>query len=530
MASIVSVLTQEERFIETLAVRERFRDRYWEDHDPIIDKRLLWRAQSFRHRVHLLPTQTVLELGCGQGRFTQLLLKVSRGENPVTCVTFDRTLDRPQTLPVDVEHVSASSLPGALAGRQFDFIIAMDLLDRVNCAWMMQKVYDLLKPGAQALFYESNPWNPFLKFRRALSRAFGTRDPRHLLSRPELYELLSEIGFIRVSAVYNDFVFRPIPRPLMRLFRNLSTVLENAPAVRTLAGSILVTCQKPPRTAYVPAISLFTHESLRSAVSVVIPCHNEEMNVETLVLRLKNLFDDYMHEIILVDDNSTDRTQAVIERLAAQDARIKPVIRRPPNGVGLAIQDGYRIATGQYVLSMDCDFQHLLPEVRDILDAAVLYDYDVVVGSRFSRHSVLLNYPFPKIVANRAFHLLANIVLFRRFRDLTNNLKLLKRQVVDHLILTQRGFAINAETGLQPLVMGYTVKEVPISWINRTPDMGSSSFRLFHVGGGYLRVLVNLWLASVLRVGPYKGLEKHGDARHTWRTDHITPPKLPVGR
>lgn len=76
-------------------------------------------------------------------------------------------------------------------------------------------------------------------------------------------------------------------------------------------------------------------------------------------------------------------------------------------------------------------------------------------------------------------------MLHRRFRDLTNNLKLMRRSVLEEIEFTQPGFAINAETGLYPLVMGYNVKEVPISWINRTPDMGSSSFKLAQVGGGY---------------------------------------------
>jgi len=115
-----------------------------------------------------------------------------------------------------------------------------------------------------------------------------------------------------------------------------------------------------------------------------------------------------------------------------------------------------------------------------------------VVGSRFSRHSVLLNYPFQKIVANRAFHVIAQILLHKPFRDLTNNLKLLRREVVDNLTLVEPGFAVNAETGLQPLLLGYSVCETPISWINRTPEMGVSSFRLAKVGGGYWRVLRRL--------------------------------------
>src|SRR6266550_6858910 len=74
--------------VASLAVRERYRDEYWRKHDPIVDDRLLWRAQAFRHTVHLLPGQTILELGCGELRLTRALLRVSRGENPITAVTF----------------------------------------------------------------------------------------------------------------------------------------------------------------------------------------------------------------------------------------------------------------------------------------------------------------------------------------------------------------------------------------------------------------------------------------------------------
>ena len=135
--------------------------------------------------------------------------------------------------------------------------------------------------------------------------------------------------------------------------------------------------------------------------------------------------------------------------LATKDARVKPLYRSPPNGVGRAISDGLRAATGRYVLTIDCDFQHLLPEFRDLFDGAAEGN-DVVIGSRFSRHSVLLNYPFAKIFANRAFHALAVLLFGRRIRDVTNNLKIMRREVVLDLRLRQPGFAVNAETGLQP--------------------------------------------------------------------------------
>ncbi|HAX78642.1 MAG TPA: glycosyl transferase family 2 [Cyanobacteria bacterium UBA11372] len=485
-----------------LGIREQYRDRYWKKRDPILNDRLLWRAQSFRHMVHLLPNQSILELGCGQGLFTRQLFHVSRGENPITAVTFNPDNSRPEDLPESVEFLQAASIPGPLDDRRFDFIVAMDLLDKRNSAWVLQNVYELLKPGGQVIFYESNPWNIVLKLRRFISQFFGKKDPRRLLNRPELYELISEVGFIRIFAVFNDFVYAPLSRKLIWLLRNLSILLENASGIQTLAGSILIHAQKPPRVVERPQISLCEHEQLRGAISVVIPCHNEEMNIEPLINRLKGFFGEYLHEIIPVDDNSRDRTREVIQRLADQDPLIKPVFRTPPNGVGRAIADGYRVATGKYVLSMDCDFQHLLPEIRDLFDAAA-EGYDVVVGSRFSRHSVLLNYPLPKIVVNRGFHALAQILFLRSFRDLTNNLKLMRREVVENLQLTQPGFAVNAETGLQPLLMRYSVKEVPISWINRTPDMGVSSFRLVKVGGGYWQVLFRLWLKTVFGIGYY---------------------------
>jgi glycosyltransferase involved in cell wall biosynthesis len=250
------------------------------------------------------------------------------------------------------------------------------------------------------------------------------------------------------------------------------------------------------------------------------------MNIEPLVARIKALYGEYIHEIIPVDDNSQDNTAEVIRRLAHEDPAIRPVFRSPPNGVGRALADGYQAATGRYVMSMDCDFQHLLPEMRDLFDAAA-EGHDVVVGSRFSRHSVLLNYPFQKIIANRGFHALARIVLRRPFRDLTNNLKLMRREVVDKLQLTQPGFAVNAETGLLPLLMGYDVEEVPISWINRTPDMGVSSFRLAKVGGGYWDVLFRLWRRTLIGNGRSLKEGEHHRVHTGGATEETTHAPVP---
>jgi dolichol-phosphate mannosyltransferase len=306
-----------------------------------------------------------------------------------------------------------------------------------------------------------------------------------------MYELMSEVGFVRVLALYNDFVYSPLREPLIWTFRNLSTVLENTPVLRTFAGSILIRGQKPAGDSHAETPSLCEHPVFRDAVSVVVPCRNEEANVRPIVERLLALYGEYIREIILVDDSSQDGTAAEMRALAREYPVVRTIFRSPPNGVGRALADGFRAASGRFLLTMDCDFVRLLPEMRDLFDAAA-DGCDVVVGSRFSRHSVLLNYPLNKIIANRGFHALAQLVFRRHFRDLTNNLKLLSRRAFECLELHEPGFAANAETGLEPLLMGFTVREVPISWVNRTPGMGSSSFRLAQVGGGYWRVLARL--------------------------------------
>lgn len=475
-------------FISTLSAREQFRDKYWTKKDPIIEDRLLWRAHSFRHLVHLLPGQTICELGCGKGLFTRQLLKVSKGQNPITAVTFQPQANFFEEADGQIESLSVTDLEVDLQEKTFNFIIAMDLLDKSNSPAFLRQVYKHLEPGGQIIFYESNPWNIFLRLSRVAHKIFGRKDRRQLASRPQLYEMFSQIGFIKIFSVFNDFVYAPLTPKGAWVLRNLSILLENLPVIKTLAGSILIHAQKPAQSVTSHPVSLCEHPMLKGKISVVVPCHNEEMNVIPLVERLISFYGEYLHEIVLVDDNSTDNTRDVIMELESKHQVVTPVYRTPPNGVGRAIKEGLEKATGEYILSMDCDFQHLLPELREMFDAATK-GYDMVVGSRFSRYSVLLNYPFQKILANRAFHMLARMVLKQPIRDLTNNLKLFKREVVQNIELTQPGFSINAETGLLPIINGFSIVEVPISWINRTPEMGVSSFKLVKVGGGYWTVL-----------------------------------------
>ena len=288
--------------------------------------------RDFRHLVHLLPGETILELGCGEGLFTRQLLRVSRGENPITSVAFDAGRQGTGKPSSQVEFINLATAPDVLRGRQFDYVVAINLLDESDSAAFVQDIQDYLKPGGQVVLYESNPWNVVLKARRLFGGLFGKKDPRRLLTRTKLYEMISELGFVRVFTAYNDFMYAPLTRSLIWFLRNLSIILENTPVLQTLAGAILIHAQKPPRIVARRRCSLFEHEELAPAVSVVIPCHNEEMNIRPLVTQLKELYGQYIHEIIPVHDNSKDGTADVLRELAASNACIKPILRSPPAG------------------------------------------------------------------------------------------------------------------------------------------------------------------------------------------------------
>ena len=92
------------------------------------------------------------------------------------------------------------------------------------------------------------------------------------------------------------------------------------------------------------------------------------MNVPRLVSGLREAYDPYIAEIIIVNDPGEDATAAVTRRLASEDPRVRLIERRPPGGVGRALKDGYAAAKGEYILSMDCDFQLIIPELRDLFD------------------------------------------------------------------------------------------------------------------------------------------------------------------
>ena len=471
------------------------REKYWLRYPHTSPLKLRWRAIAVRHCFHVLPGESILELGAGSGLWTEHLTEVLRGENPITAAVLNACL-ADQALEKHLPNVTVARLQdfgSDLPEGSFDYIVGTAILSHNRYEQNLRALHRFLKPG-QILFFEANHWNPQVFAKNVIpgvGKWAGQPDCQIAMKKYKLMQAASRQGFTQIEITPFDIVHPRIPRALIHASQSLSYVVEHAPGIKELCGTLYIWAKKPGGPERRSGVNLAARPELFGSTSVVVPCHNEEMNVPRLVEGLLGLYGPYIHEIVIVNDNSTDRTAVVTREIMTKEPRIRLLDREPPNGVGRALRDGFSAATGRYILAMDCDFLYILPELRDLFDS-IARGKDGAMGSRFSYESILVNYPFPKILCNRLFHLLVNLLCRLHVRDLSNNLKLFRAEILRNLNIDQPGFAANAETGLKPLLAGYDIEEVPISWINRSIDMGSSSFKVLKVAPGYLLALLNV--------------------------------------
>ena len=473
---------------------ERSREAYWLRYPDTSPIKLRWRALTVRHSFHILPGESILELGAGSGLWTEHLADVLPDQNPITGAVFNRNLLRTSARD-SLRFLYIENLSRELQPESFDYVVGTAILCHNGYEQNLRSLYRLLKPGGQILFFEANYWNPQVALKNAipwLSRKIGNAPCQIGLRRYRLMKMASRQGFTEIDVIPYDIVHARTPRRLVHSLQSAAFLAEHTPVLREICGTLYIRARKPGGPAVRPFVNLAEHSQLYQSVSFVIPCHNEEMNIPRLVDSIIGFYAPYIHEILIVNDNSNDHTGEVAEQIAKREPRVRVLNRRPPNGVGRALRDGYAAASGSYILTMDCDFVEILPEFRDLF-SAVAAGHDGAIGSRFSHESVLINYPFFKILCNRGFHFLANALLPFHVRDISNNLKLYRADVLKGIEIEEDHFAANVETGLKPLLAGYSVREVPISWINRTIDMGRSSFQIVKVAPNYSRSLVRIF-------------------------------------
>jgi glycosyltransferase involved in cell wall biosynthesis len=204
-------------------------------------------------------------------------------------------------------------------------------------------------------------------------------------------------------------------------------------------------------------------EAALRRLTIVLPAYNEEANIEKAVAMATDVAARHCtdHEVIVVDDGSSDSTAAIVERLSAADPRVRLIKHEKNKGYGGALLSGFFAAKMDLVFFTDSDNQFDLDELAVFID--LIQSVDVVAGYRIKRRD-----PFFRRVNARAWNYLVRALFYVPVRDIDCAFKLFRREVFDGLELNSVGAMVNTELMVKLGRSGYRVVEVGVSHFPRT--------------------------------------------------------------
>jgi len=220
--------------------------------------------------------------------------------------------------------------------------------------------------------------------------------------------------------------------------------------------------------------------SFAKALAVVIPTYNESPNVARIVAGVRQAAPGA--SLIIVDDDSPDGTGAMLDRLAADDARVVPIHRRGARGYAPSCLAGLRhaLAAGaDRVVQMDADGSHDPGAIPVLLDASD--GHDVVIGSRYVGAGRVVNWPLHRQVLSRWANTYVRAVTGMGVRDVTSGFRCWTRSALDRLPLERvrsEGYGFLVEMTFLALRLGCSVAEVPITFVDRTDGVSKMSWKV----------------------------------------------------
>ena len=237
-------------------------------------------------------------------------------------------------------------------------------------------------------------------------------------------------------------------------------------------------------------------------LSVVIPAHNEEDCIEQTIQSINQVLESKIdYEILVINDNSRDSTESVLQQIHDQNSKVRYINNYYPNGFGFAVRCGLESFQGDAVAIVMADCSDA-PE--DLLNYyyQLQSGYDCVFGSRFIKGGKVIDYPIHKLIVNRLANLFIQILFGLRFNDTTNAFKAYRREVIDGVApLLSHHFNLTVEIPLKAIVRGYSYAILPITWRNRTA--GVSKLKLKEMGSRYLFIVFYVFLEKLLSRGDY---------------------------
>jgi len=230
--------------------------------------------------------------------------------------------------------------------------------------------------------------------------------------------------------------------------------------------------------------------------TVCLPTYNERENVERMIRSLHALG----VSVLVIDDNSPDGTGEVADGLARELEGVAVLHRPEKEGLGPAYLAGFRraLADGaELILEMDCDFSHNPADVPRLVEAAE--HADLVLASRYVEGGGTENWGLVRRFISRGGSLYAQVLLGLPVRDLTGGFKCYHRAVLEALPLDEihsKGYAFQIETTYRAMRKGFSVREIPITFVDRLE--GGSKMSHAIVGEAVWKVPA-LRLAALLR-------------------------------
>jgi dolichol-phosphate mannosyltransferase len=239
-------------------------------------------------------------------------------------------------------------------------------------------------------------------------------------------------------------------------------------------------------------------------LSVVIPARNEADCVAAAVqhLYVELSLHHIPHEIVVVDDGSTDATWEILAGLKQQVPSLRPHQNPGLHGFGRAVICGLDQARGDALVIMMGD------ESDDCRDVVTYWEklqqgYDCVFGSRFVVGGGVIDYPRFKLFLNRLANLFIRVLFKIKLNDTTNAFKAYRRSVIDGCRpLISPHFNLTVELPLKAIVRGYSWTVMPITWRNRRT--GLAKLKIKEMGSRYLFICLYVWLEKTLSRGDYR--------------------------
>jgi dolichol-phosphate mannosyltransferase len=243
-------------------------------------------------------------------------------------------------------------------------------------------------------------------------------------------------------------------------------------------------------------------ESLR-LLSVVIPARNEDGCIASTVrhLHFELNLNQVPHEIVVVDDGSTDRTWEILQELRATLPELVAVQNEGEHGFGRAIISGLDHISGDAVVIMMADESD---DCRDVVRywKKLNEGWECVFGSRFIRGGGVIDYPWVKLQVNRLANTFLRLLFNISLNDTTNAFKAYRKNVIDGCRpLISPHFNLTVEIPLKAIVRGYSWTVIPITWRNRRT--GEAKLKIKEMGSRYLFICLYIWLEKYFSRGDY---------------------------